>query len=195
MKTSVGGAVGITSVKRRYNVGARRAVSLGALYLCAALVAGCAPVPAPGFRDTGVPITATTRFTPAAFSGRWHVIEAYPSALFPACAGQTWEAATAQAPERLTVRCGVDTALDVPLEVNPRGVLRAGSSDLDTAERALWVMWMDEDARTATVGTPGGEMGWILNRTPDLRGDRLAAAREIMEFNGYNLAALPRGEQ
>ncbi|WP_296432028.1 lipocalin family protein, partial [Yoonia sp.] len=47
-----------------------------------------------------------------------------------------------------------------------------------------------EDYRTAVVGAPNGRSGWILNRTPDIRADRLDAARDILEFNGYDLSRL-----
>ncbi|MCV3271220.1 lipocalin family protein [Roseobacter sinensis] len=153
-------------------------------------VAACAPAPEPGYRDTAVPISATTRFSPAAFAGEWLVVEAFPTAFFPQCASQHWDAMTEAESPRLVVRCDGQPAFDVPMTVDPRGVLRLGSSDLDSDSRALWVMWMDEEARTAVIGTPSGEMGWILNRGPDLRADRRAAARQIMAFNGYDVAGL-----
>ena len=53
-----------------------------------------------------------------------------------------------------------------------------------------WVLWTDEDYRTAVVGAPNGRSGWILNRTPDIRADRLDAARDVLEFNGYDLGRL-----
>ncbi len=161
----------------------------------AALLTACAPAPAPGFRELTVPITATTRFSPEQISGLWHVIESYPTPLLPQCGTQQWQIRAAEAAPRLVVLCGARTAFDAPLTVDPRGVLRIRSSDLDLAGRALWVMWMDEDARTAVIGTPGGEMGWIVNRTAELRPDRRAAAREIMAFNGYDLTRLQEVEQ
>ena len=44
--------------------------------------------------------------------------------------------------------------------------------------------------RTLVIGTPSGEMGFILNRDGRLPADRLAAAREILEWNGYDLERL-----
>lgn len=169
-------------------------VRLGMLCTGAALITACAPPPDPGFRDQSVPITATTRFTPQNFDGVWYVAAAYPTDFFPACLDQRWQAETAHTAPRLAVFCGAGAAaLDVPLAVNQRGVLQAQSADLDVSARALWVMWMDEDAQTAVIGTPSGEMGWILNRSRGLRADRFAAAREIMAFNGYDVSRLQEG--
>ena len=53
-----------------------------------------------------------------------------------------------------------------------------------------WVLWVDADYRTLAVGTPDGRFGFILNRDGALPPDRLAAAREILEWNGYDLARL-----
>ena len=50
-----------------------------------------------------------------------------------------------------------------------------------------WVLWVDDDYRTAVVGVPSGRAGWILSRTPDLPEDRLEAARDVLAFNGYSL--------
>ena len=53
-----------------------------------------------------------------------------------------------------------------------------------------WVLWVDVDYRTLVIGTPSGQLGFILNRDGALPGDRLAAAREILEWNGYDLTRL-----
>ena len=54
---------------------------------------------------------------------------------------------------------------------------------------AAWVLWVDESYRTAVIGTPSGRFGYVLNRAPAIPADRLRAAHEILEFNGYSLAA------
>ena len=53
-----------------------------------------------------------------------------------------------------------------------------------------WVLWVDEGYRTAVVGVPSGRAGWILNRDPEIPPDRLKAARDVLEFNGYDLSRL-----
>jgi len=60
-----------------------------------------------------------------------------------------------------------------------------------------WVLWTDEGYRTAVVGAPDGRSGWILNRDPNIPDDRLKAAREVLDFNGYDLSRLlivPQGD-
>ena len=166
---------------------ARRVLALGAV---AVAMAGCAVTG--GYRDTDVPITATTRFTPAGFEGAWHVIARFPNAVLPACPDQVWRFATTPAPARFKVGCGASgaPALVADLAIDPRGVMRVKTADLDTSARAFWVIWMDEDLRTAVIGTRGGEMGWVLNRTADIPADRLNAAKALLEFNGYDNSGL-----
>ena len=53
-----------------------------------------------------------------------------------------------------------------------------------------WVLWADADYRTLVIGTPSGRLGFILNRDGALPPDRLAAAREILDWNGYDLTRL-----
>ncbi len=55
---------------------------------------------------------------------------------------------------------------------------------------AWWVLWDDADNRTLVIGTPSGAFGFILDRNAPIPGDRLMAAREILDFNGYDLATL-----
>jgi apolipoprotein D and lipocalin family protein len=49
----------------------------------------------------------------------------------------------------------------------------------------LWVLWTDEGYRTAVLGQPDGRAGWILDRSPRSSPDRIAAALEVLDFNGY----------
>ncbi len=53
-----------------------------------------------------------------------------------------------------------------------------------------WVLWADADYRTLVIGTPNGRLGFILNRDGALPPDRLVAAREILDWNGYDLRRL-----
>jgi apolipoprotein D and lipocalin family protein len=54
----------------------------------------------------------------------------------------------------------------------------------------IWVLWMDFDDRTAAIGTPSGRFGWIMDKNTTGGGDRITAARDIMEWFGYNMAQL-----
>lgn len=56
-----------------------------------------------------------------------------------------------------------------------------------------WVLWADTDYRTLIIGTPSGQFGFILNRGGVFSADRIAAAREILDFNGYDLRQLQLG--
>jgi apolipoprotein D and lipocalin family protein len=49
-----------------------------------------------------------------------------------------------------------------------------------------WVLWVDESYRTMAIGNPSGTFGFILNRGRSLPADRLKAATEVFDFNGYD---------
>ena len=51
------------------------------------------------------------------------------------------------------------------------------------------MIWVDVGYRTLAIATPSGRFGIILDRGA-LPADRLAAAREIFDFNGYRTEAL-----
>lgn len=52
-----------------------------------------------------------------------------------------------------------------------------------------WVIWVDADYRTLAIGTPSGRFGLVLDRGA-IPVDRLNAARDIFDFNGYRTDAL-----
>ena len=51
------------------------------------------------------------------------------------------------------------------------------------------MLWADADYRTLVIGTPNGRLGFILNRGA-ISADRLVAAWEILDWNGYDLRQL-----
>ena len=53
-----------------------------------------------------------------------------------------------------------------------------------------WILWADVGYRTLVIGTPSGAFGFVLNRGSNLPSDRLAAAREVLDWNGYDLTKL-----
>ncbi len=69
-------------------------------------------------------------------------------------------------------------------------MLPAGPGRFVIGDQLWWVLWADADYRTLAIGTPSGQFGLILNRDGALPPDRLRAAREIFDFNGYDIARL-----
>ena len=164
---------------------------LGALGVL--VLAACAPGPAfvpDGFRDTNVPITSSTRFDPKRFAGDWRVIESFEQtprevaihrvSFKPEAGGYRYIPQAAIAPLAADAE-GADWPL---LSIGQFGRLAPAEGD------PIWVIWVDEDHRTAVLGTPSGRFGMILNRTATLRADRLTAARDILAFNGYDLTQI-----
>lgn len=50
-----------------------------------------------------------------------------------------------------------------------------------------WVLWVDTGYRSVVIGTPSGAFGFALDRASAMPADRRAAAREILDWNGYDL--------
>ncbi len=64
-----------------------------------------------------------------------------------------------------------------------------GPGRFDVGGQEWWVLWADGDYRTLVIGTPSGRFGFILNRGR-ISSDRLVAAKEILDWNGYDLSRL-----
>ena len=171
--------VGITSVLRRYFVGA---------LLVGGLVA-CAPVPtvppAPSditFRNPSANIGATARFDPMRFAGDWHVVARFV---------ETGESA-AHDVIAVTYHQGKDSIVVVASE-GAQTYAYDGTAVLGPKQgEPLIIMWVDESFRTAVLGTTSGQDGYILDRKPNPRKDRLKAATEILKFYGWDTRRLKR---
>ena len=159
----------------------------------ALMLAACTPGPQfvpDGYRDQTVPITSSTRFNAEQFAGDWRVIESFERtpqevtisriSFTPTQGGFAYTASAPISP------------LAADAERNAPPVYQLAQFGRMTREGAdpIWVIWVDEDHRTAVLGTPSGRFGMIVNRTKTLRADRLKAAREILAFNGYDISKL-----
>ncbi len=157
---------------------------------CLAL-AGCTVFPS--YRDTDVQLTSMAVLDPARYAGLWYEVASYDAPFQAGCTNTRAE---------YTLRD--DGTFDVLNTCKRNGALSqiGGAAwivgpgrlkvNLDGVPLAAdyWVLWVDEGYRTAVVGTPSGRAGWILNREPEIPADRLAAAREVLAFNGYDLGPL-----
>lgn len=150
----------------------------------------------PSYRDPSVPIASKALFEPERYLGLWYEVARFPVPFEAGCVGVTAEYGLRSdgllsvlntcRDATGTVRSTIDGTAEV---VGPgRLLVRFGSVPFVAAD--YWVLWVDESYRTAVVGTPNGRAGWILNRDPVIPADRLAAAREILDFNGYDLSRL-----
>lgn len=139
-----------------------------ALVLC-----GCAAAPelpqAPSpLRNPAAPVASQADVTQGRLGGDWVVVQG---------AGLTPGA-------RLRFSDGAMSldGVNMPLAETGPGRYAVGG-------QTLWIHWLDADNRTAAVGDPGGARVWIMDRT-GRPGERLTAAREILEWYGYDLRRL-----
>ena len=156
----------------------------------ALLLAACG---AGTYRDTDVSMTSMAVFDPAHYAGTWYEIASFPVPFQAGCRNTRADYATAGTGV-LSVRNACET--DGGAKVITGSAKVAGPGRLKVRLQGVpvaadyWVLWVDEGYRTAVVGVPSGRAGWILNRDPEIPPDRLTAAREVLEFNGYDLSEL-----
>jgi apolipoprotein D and lipocalin family protein len=147
------------------------------LILCLVLAACAKPVPPPiptnSFRDVTLPIGSTTRGGPYDMAGNWRVAAAYPGGIFGPGDGVVLDFAAD----------GTGVLNGLPLQVTMPNRWIAGGVE-------YWVLWVDDDFRTAVIGTPTGAFGWIMDRPGAASVDRTRAAREVLDFSGYDLGQL-----
>lgn len=117
-------------------------------------------------RDARQPVASQVDADAERLAGAWRVVEG---------AGVVPGMAVEIGPDRFIVAGSAQ-----PLVSEGRGRFRVG-------DRALWVHWLDADARTAALGDPEGGWWMILDRE-GRPGERLAAARTILEWYGYRLS-------
>lgn len=143
-------------------------------------LAGCAvSVPSEdlriGFRNPTVPFGGASRFDANRFAGAWATM-----ACLGRCAREVRYGPAADG-SYLREAAGQTTSY----LVSAPGILRAiGSQD------RLVVMWVDEGFRTAVVGDADGRWAAILNRGRKPAPDRIKAATEILDFNGWDISKL-----
>ena len=142
--------------------------------LILAVLIGLAGCTAPGNRDRAAPIAAIVSFDPARFAGDWHEVAAIGRV-----PGARWQVGAAP----FTIATTKDGAGAARL-VGP------GRIEAAAFPAPLWVLWVDEGYRSAVIGTPDGRFAMLLDRAATMPADRLAAAREVLDWNGYDLAGL-----
>lgn len=157
-----------------------------------ALLAACTPAPTrlDGFRSAG-PIYSNAVLDMTTITGRWQQVAAFSatrSTCRPGGADITGSPAGLTLAARLCLN-GRDSTASGPLAITGPGRVTPAKATRPL-DREWWVLWADTDLRTLVIGTPDGSFGFILNRGGALPADRLTAARDILDWNGYDTARL-----
>jgi apolipoprotein D and lipocalin family protein len=153
--------------------------------LLALALAGCvaAPVAPPEqavFRTAGAPFASSTRFDAARMAGDWRLVAAFSGRV-----GRLPPVGLRLA----AVSGGIEVARGGWVWPEGRyGVTGPGRLVRDGGPE-VWVIWVDDDFRTAVLGSPDGRLGFILDRGR-ISADRLRAAREILAWQGYDMTQL-----
>ncbi len=157
------------------------------LFAAALLVACSASV---ALRDPSVPISSKAVFDTGRFAGDWHLVGVYPTAFEAGC-GEVRVSVSADRLSRACLTGGVVLRQDSATLI-PHGIARYDTRLEGAGAVQLWVLWVDDGYRTAVIGDPEGRIGWVLNRDATIPSDRWAAAKELLDFNGYDPARITR---
>ena len=152
------------------------------------LLAGCVQGPATiaAFRPANAPIWSSAAFDLARIEGRWTQAAGFAAGTAPGCRAGGAEFTRGVGGMEIAARLclnGREVAVSGPLRmVGPGRMAVPGMAD-------WWVIWVDSGYRTLAVGTPGGSFGFVLDRGR-IGPDRMVAAEEVFDFNGYSRARL-----
>ncbi|MDZ4096880.1 MAG: lipocalin family protein [Paracoccaceae bacterium] len=159
------------------------------------LLAACAaPAARQSYRDAGTPIYSNAAFDVARLQGDWVQVAGFAAQGSPTCrsGGAMFSSVTAMGQTLAAQLCvsGQEAGFKGRIRQVAPGRLALVGADPAGIGQEWWVIWVDTDSRTLVIGTPSGDFGFILNRGRALPADRLAAAREILDWNGYDLTRL-----
>ena len=137
------------------------------------------------FRKAEVPIWSAAAFVPDRIAGSWRQVAGFAERPGGCQAGGLEILPTAGG---LALRGQL--CLDGRLQAVNALARPAGPGRLAVAgQEDWWVLWVDSGYRTLAIGTPSGRFGFVLDRGA-IPPDRLTAAREVFDFNGYVPGAL-----
>jgi len=152
-------------------------LTLCAAVLLAACVGKTASLPQGNYRPNGGQVYSSAVFDANRLPGRWQQVAGFGPA---SCK-----------PGSVDIKSKGKTSYRLCLggrDVKGVGQIRAvGPGRLAIAGQEWWVLWADGDYRTMVIGHPSGGFGFVLNRGGKISADRMTAAREILEWNGYDL--------
>ncbi|MEL7151210.1 MAG: lipocalin family protein [Pseudomonadota bacterium] len=150
------------------------------------------------YRNPDVGLTSMAVFDPAEYAGLWYEVASFPTPFQSGCtntqADYALEDDGSLSVRNACFRNGALSTIEGSATVSGPGRLKVRLDGVPFAAD-YWVLWVDEGYRTAVVGTPSGRAGWVLNREPTIPADRLAAAEEVLRFNGYDVSQLRRTTQ
>lgn len=172
-------------------------------FLICLFLAGCTAGTS-GFRDSSAPFASTTRFDWEAFGGTWFEVgrlgardPGAPQRRFvsegegEATRYRLVDPRTACIDDPLGAVCNAIGSEHLATNLRRTGVPARFEYDLTAPDPAqTWVLWVDESYRTALLARPDGLFAIILDRSARPAPDRYAAAKEILDFNGYDTLAL-----
>ena len=136
------------------------------------------------FRKAGAPIWSAAAFDAALITGDWQQVAGFAEA-----AGGCHSGAIRFAPEGGGLKLSGSLCLNGKVEKLRGTASASGPGRLIVGGEEWWILWVDSGYRTMAIGTPSGRFGMILDRGA-IPPDRLTAAREIFDFNGYDTATL-----
>jgi apolipoprotein D and lipocalin family protein len=158
------------------------------LVLAAALVlSACTarPTGTGALRAPDAPIWSAAAFQPTQIAGNWRQVAGFEAAGSNCNGGDIgFQPVTGglQVRGNLCLNGAVQPVSGLAETIGPGRLRIKGQED-------WWILWVDSGYRTLAIGTPSGRFGFILDRGA-IPADRLEAAREVLDFNGYATGAL-----
>lgn len=140
------------------------------------------------YRDPAQTISSAALFDGARFQGDWQVVAAFGTDAGCGVLQERWQADAGGFAVQGT-RCTLSGKTKYATRARLTGPGRI-SRDLRDGAEQIWILWVDADYRVAAVGTPSGGFGRILVRPGQARADLITAAREVLDFNGYDISKL-----
>lgn len=136
------------------------------------------------FRDSAAPIWSAAAFDVSQAAGDWRQVAAFSDDQGGCRAGSL-----RLSPTGTGLKVAGNLCLNGKAE-RLRGTARVtGPGRLTVGGEEWWILWVDSGYRTMVIGTPSGRFGMILDRGA-IPPDRLTAAREVLDFNGYATGSL-----
>lgn len=160
----------------------------GILLWVALGLAGC--VPAGSYRNSDSVISSKAVLDLPRMRGEWAIVGYFPTAFETDC--EAIDLIIALASLERTCRTAAAPSRHDQAPLRAIDVGRFETTLDGVGPTALWVLWVDEGYRTAVIGEPQGRFGWVINRDQTIPTDRWVAAQRILDFNGYDPAALVR---